>query len=190
MKIILSSRYLLITLILILASMACSFPTKPDDTTASPTSETLLQNPPQTSTAAHLPTLALPRPTHQQNQTAFPKPTLPVPPSQTTRESQSQVITQPTSSSQSNPTGTSGDFYVTNLSTAVICYFFMALSTDSQWGSDYLGNQGLINPGETFTISNMPFGAYDAQALDCDGNILGEVYGFEFPPSDMFSLTD
>ncbi len=189
-----STRFVLILVLLVLVSLACNMPGLGSNSAATATLQPAVQDQ-VTSTQPAVtsqPAQPLPRPTHQLDASGLPKPTLPMPPAQTTRQPQSVVVPQTNMDQQqtNNTSGSSGDFYVTNASSAVICYFFMAPHTDTEWGPDQLGDQGVIQPGTTFTINGVPYDNYDAQALDCDGNLLGEVYGFDFPPNDTFTLSD
>ncbi len=187
--------------VLLLAVLACNLPSsgdQPEQATAISQVEQPQQDQveqPTTQSASQAPTQALPRPTHQEGQSSLPKPTIPAPPAQTTRQPAAiSEQTAPTESSQSNlpqtnTGGEAGDFYiVNNTSSLTICYYYMALSSDPEWGPDRLGEQDVIYPGESYMLTDVPSGIYDAQALDCDGNTLGEVWGFEFPLNDTFTL--
>lgn len=195
----LQSKIILVLSVLLLAVLACNLPSsdKPGTATTTPQVDHPQQDQPApsvTQSTSNAPTQALPRPTHQEGESNLPKPTIPAPPAQTTREpSAFSQQTAPTQS-QSNPPqtvggGQTGTFYiVNNTNSLTICYYFMALSSDPEWGPDRLGEQDVIYPGESYMLTYVPYGTYDAQALDCDGNVLGEVWGFDFPPNDTFTL--
>lgn len=63
---------------------------------------------------------------------------------------------------------------VSNDSNTTICYLYMALTTDTAWGPDLLGNQGVIGPGQSFTAA-VDSGIYDVLMQDCNGNELAQV---------------
>ena len=139
----------------------------------------------------HAPTQALPRPTRPEGQSSLPKPTIPAPPTQSTRQPEDP----PPQNEQPQPPpeteGEAGAFYIVNDTyDSVICYFYLALSSDPEWGPDQLGEEDVIYAGETYTLNSVPSGTFDAQALDCDGEILAEVFGFDFPQNDTFTLFD
>ncbi len=187
-----STRFVLILVLLVLVSLACNMPGVGSNS-ATATLQPAVQDQVATTQPAvtNQPAQPLPRPTHQLDTSGLPKPTLPMPPAQTTRQPQSVVVPQTnTDQQQTNNTSGSGDFYISNASSTVICYFFLALNSETEWGPDQLGDQGVIQPGSTFTLSGVPYGVYDAEAYDCDGNLLGSAYGFDFPPNDMFTLSD
>jgi len=56
---------------------------------------------------------------------------------------------------------------ITNDSGADICYVYLAPSYSDQWGDDLLGG-AVIADGESFTLTGIPFGAYDLKAETSD----------------------
>lgn len=191
MKRFISGRFFIILITLGLISLACNLPGAVSNSTTDPTNQPAIQEQADTPqpAATTRPTQALLRPTRQLDTSGQPKPTLPMPPAQTTREPQVVVLPQTNTQQQSGNTSGSGDLYISNASQVVICYFFLALNTETEWGPDQLGDQGVIQPGSTFTLSGVPYGTYDAEAYDCSGNLLAYAYGFDFPPNDTFTLT-
>lgn len=193
-------RILLVLAIFILSALACNLPGMGEPEATQPPAQQQPDQPPaEQGQTPHAPTQNLPRPTRE-GQSQLPKPSIPVPPAQTTRQPQAQIVAQPTESGGQNPppaqpepdnSGGNGEFYIVNDSSSlVICYYYMTFSTDSEWGPDRLGENDVIYAGETYTLTGVPFGTFDAQAIDCDGNLLAEVYGFDFPPNDTFTLFD
>jgi hypothetical protein len=72
-----------------------------------------------------------------------------------------------------------GGLDIVNNSTAAICYLFVSLSTDTEWGPNQLGDypdgpSDVILDGATYSITNVPPGTYDLQVRDCGGNVLAE----------------
>jgi hypothetical protein len=197
-----SLKISVVLIVMLLAGLACNLPASDSGTgQSSPEVQEVLPSAEQSQLVqqSNAPTQVLPRPTHPQSESQLPKPSIPVPPSQTTRQPQAQIVIQPTESTQQNPPAEpdpqsadgTGEFYIVNdTAEMVICYFYMAFSSDSEWGPDRLGESDVIYPDETYTLTEVPFGTFDAQALDCEGGLLAEVYGFDFPPNDTFTLFD
>ena len=140
----------------------------------------------------HAPTQALPRPTRPEGQSSLPKPTIPAPPAQSTRQpADLQLEFEPPQQEPQDTQGETGTFNIVNDTAGmVICYFYMAFSSAPEWGPDRLGEEDMVYPGETYTLTGVPFGTFDARAEDCDGYLLAEVYGFDFPANDIFTLFD
>jgi hypothetical protein len=190
------SKSLALPILLLLVSLACNLPglsggASTSSTATQPNLEQSVE--PQTTTlqATHAPTQVLPRPTRPAGMSNLPKPTIPAPPADATRQPVQSVPLNESQEPTQGSSGQTGSFYVVNNTSAmVICYFYMALSSDAEWGPDWLGEQSVINPGETFTLTGVPIGTYDAQLQDCDANLLAEAYGFDFPANDTFTLSD
>jgi hypothetical protein len=184
-----------------MVTLACSLPglSKNDNDSSNEVMEQPDQQQPQPEgeqpqMEVHAPTQALPRPTRPEGESQLPKPPIPAPPTLATRQPAEPPEGQeqpPQQEQQPGSEGETGTFYIVNsTSQLTICYFYMTFSTDPEWGPDRLGSDDIIDPGETYTITGVPYGTFDAQALDCDGYVLGEVYGFDFPPNDTFTLYD
>lgn len=77
------------------------------------------------------------------------------------------------------PAGPGTTFYVDNLSSVTVCNLLLSPSDSEDWGEDQLGSETVINSGGSFTVTDVPPGRYDYQALDCDGNTLDGHYGVE-----------
>ncbi|GEM_PF-2024296 len=55
-----------------------------------------------------------------------------------------------------------------------ICYLYVSPSTSSDWGEDYLGENGVLENGGTFTVRVAEKGDYDLMVMlegtkECDG---------------------
>lgn len=193
------SRYkiLLVLSVLILAGLSCSLPDLSGGTgdateAVQAESEMLATDTEQPVEEPQAPTQMLPRPTRQEGQPELPKPPIPQPPAQATREpAELQLEFEPPEHEPPDVEGEVAEFYIVNDTVeSIICYFYLAYSSDPEWGPDQLGEEDVIYPGETYTLTHVPPGIFDAKAEDCDGNLLAEVYGFDFPDSDTFTLFD
>ena len=90
----------------------------------------------------------------------------------------------------SDLTGTTS-LVIDNQSSATICYVYVSPRESDSWGEDQLGQNTVINSGDSFTLEDIPAGNYDFQALDCDQNVLDEHYGVDLaPPSFTWSVYD
>ena len=65
---------------------------------------------------------------------------------------------------------------IINDSEISVCYVYLSPTKSDEWGEDQLGEENMIDGGESFTITNIPSGTYDLLAEDCDGNLLGVTY--------------
>lgn len=77
--------------------------------------------------------------------------------------------------------GVGGDvltFDIENLSSTAICHVLMSPSDSDTWGGDQLDGEP-IEPGSSFTLTDVPMNIYDYQALDCEQNIIDEHYGVD-----------
>lgn len=77
-----------------------------------------------------------------------------------------------------------------------ICYIYASPSSSSSWGADWLGDTGVINANESFTIRIMISDVYDLMAVlestsgECDGN--GQQItntGFKIEGDQTWSVT-
>lgn len=71
---------------------------------------------------------------------------------------------------------TSADFTIYNESNIDICWLWVSPSTDTEWGSEWLGDRFVLSPGYYFT-EHVQSGYYDLLALDCNNNVAFEEYG-------------
>jgi S1-C subfamily serine protease len=61
-----------------------------------------------------------------------------------------------------------------NDSDATICYMYFSPATSTEWGTDYLGSENVIEPGGEYTFEVAP-AEYDMRVDDCDANQLDEA---------------
>ena len=78
---------------------------------------------------------------------------------------------------------------VINTSSVTICYLYVSPSTDTSWGDDQLGSS-VIAPGQSFTITDIPFGTYDLRAEDCSGSNSVERFGVQINGAFEWTITD
>ena len=183
-------KLLIPVLILGISSLACSFGGNDSNSGLEATAEALSQTATalaiqstQTSlqaTQAAIQPTATRQPVQQATtESSLPKP--PQPPAQSTN---------PTSAPASSSQISTGNFYIVNDSSQIICYVYLSLSSSSEWGYDQLGDSAVVNPGETFTIYDVPYDTYDLLVEDCAENTLYEEYYLDFPNVDTFTLWD
>ena len=190
------TKILLILSVFVLAALSCNLTDLFEDSGDIHSEAQVQQEQPATDQPPdpepYAPTQALPRPTRPEGQSSLPKPTIPAPPAQTTRQPvEFQLESESAQQEPQDTQGETGTFNIVNDTAGmVICYFYMAFSSDPEWGSDRLGEEDMIYPGETYALTDVPFGTFDAIAEDCDGNLLAEIYGFDFPAADTFTLFD
>ncbi len=79
------------------------------------------------------------------------------------------------------PQGGSGstDLVIQNESSTPVCYVYVSPNESDEWGEDQLGEANILMTGDTFTVTDVPYGLYDYQALDCDSNVLDQHYGVD-----------
>ena len=181
-------KLLIPVLILGISSLACSFGNDSNsefEATAEALSQTATALAIQSTQTSLQATQAALQPTATQpiqqatRESSLPKP--PQPPAQSAN---------PTSAPASSGQSSTSNFYVVNDSSQIICYVYLSLSSSSEWGYDQLGDSTVVNPGETFTIYNVPYGSYDILVEDCAENILYEEYYLDIPNVDTFTLWD
>lgn len=165
--------------VLLISTLACSFSSNNNNTSHEATAAALNQ------TAVALSVQATQLAEQQnQNNPAKPveqQPTKPAPPAQPPQ------VAAPTQPPPTDVQNDSNNFYIVNDSDFTICYFYLSLSSNSDWGVDQL-EDNLVYPGETFTLYDVPYGTYDLNAQDCDNNLLYEEYNVSFPPNDTVTL--
>jgi hypothetical protein len=116
-----------------------------------------------------------------------------VPPSnqEPTEEPESQSLMKPTSAPEEPPptaAPASVELEIVNESSEVICYVYIAPSASDSWGTDQLGEETIIAPGESFSVYDIPPGSYDLLAQDCEENVLVESNGEVFE-DDLYTWT-
>jgi hypothetical protein len=90
----------------------------------------------------------------------------------------STPVPTPTTASPTDAPG--ADLVIENTGNITVCYVFISLTTDTEWGPDQLGESDVIPSGSQFTITDIPPGSYDLRATDCEGNDLALEYGVTF----------
>ncbi len=86
-------------------------------------------------------------------------------------------------------TSRSATLIVENGSSRAICYLFISSTASDSWGEDWLSEGETLSPGVTRSFT-LPAGEYDAQALDCDGEVVAEVYGGTISGRTTWTITD
>ncbi len=86
-------------------------------------------------------------------------------------------------------TSRSATLIVENRSSRAVCYLFISSTASDSWGEDWLGEGEMLSPGATRSF-NLPAGEYDAQALDCEGEVIAEVYGGTISGRTTWEITD
>ena len=65
--------------------------------------------------------------------------------------------------------GQRAEFMINNKSEWGIHHLYLSPEDKETWGADQLGEQ-VIEPGESFTLKNIPCGEYDIKVVDEDGD--------------------
>jgi hypothetical protein len=70
----------------------------------------------------------------------------------------------------------SGDaeLVVENLANDSICFLYVSPSESTDWGDDQLGETTVIDPGDTWSVFDVPAGTYDLRAEMCEGDYVEE----------------
>lgn len=74
-----------------------------------------------------------------------------------------------------------------NSGNTTVCYVQISLSTESDWGPDWLGETETIDAGSSRTFELLP-NTYDMRALDCDQEALKEEYGVSVSGNTTWSV--
>ncbi len=77
---------------------------------------------------------------------------------------------------------------IENTSSITVCYLFVSLTTDTEWGSDQLEDD-VIMAGDTYELWGIPAGRYDLKVSDCDGDELAVQQGIYFAERDEITWT-
>jgi hypothetical protein len=77
---------------------------------------------------------------------------------------------------------------VDNTSSITVCYLYVSLTTDTEWGGDQLEDD-VIMAGDTYELWGIPPGSYDLKVADCDGNELAVQQGIYFAERDEITWT-
>jgi len=73
---------------------------------------------------------------------------------------------------------------VNNLSYDV-CYLYISSASSEDWGYDWLGDSGIIEPGTTMTFYLTSGETVDIQAEDCNGGIIDNQYNVLVPDDGL-----
>jgi hypothetical protein len=76
----------------------------------------------------------------------------------------------------SMPSGSQAPVVVENYLDTPVCFLYISFSGDDEWGSDWLGENDVIDNGETRTFWVQTDQTYDLRAEDCYGNGIDEQY--------------
>jgi hypothetical protein len=85
------------------------------------------------------------------------------------------------------PTTPLGGITLVNQSGMTVCYVNISLSTDQQWGEDWLGQTGTVPSGQSQWF-DVPVGTYDMRAQDCEHALIGEAWQVDIT-ADGFTWT-
>ncbi len=126
--------------------------------------------------------------------TPMPTPTLaptPTPtPERAAPEANKGASSKGTAGSAGLQPGSSGQVTLTlvNDLNEAVCYVYISPTTDTSWGSDWLGSDEVISAGgrRNFTASA---GVYDLMAADCDGNELASEYAYAMNGDTTWTLS-
>lgn len=66
-----------------------------------------------------------------------------------------------------------------NNSDKSVCYFFIRTPADDGWGADRLGDEEIIDPGESTVVWIEPDQTVDLRTLDCNEDLLHEIMQVE-----------
>ncbi len=105
------------------------------------------------------------------------------------------VITQPTSApiqqggSEVETTGMV-DIFIDNQTGQSVCYLLISPTTDDMWGDDWLGDEEILDNGDTRWVTLPSEGMYDMMWMDCNQETIGEFYEVFAGAGASFTLID
>jgi hypothetical protein len=76
-----------------------------------------------------------------------------------------------------------------NNSSVAICYLYVSPSDSDEWGPDQLGENTVVDPGATFTLTGIEPGQYDMRVESCEGDSL-EEYGLDLTQNFTYTVND
>ena len=85
------------------------------------------------------------------------------------------VNAAPTATPTATPRPQTVDLTIANTSGVTLCYIYISPTSDTTWGSDLLGTDGMLESGFFLTWAVQP-GVYDVRVDDCTGNHLDQYY--------------
>lgn len=81
------------------------------------------------------------------------------------------------------------ELVLVNESSVTLCYLYVSPSTSDDWGPDQFGDDTIVDPGGTFTLTGIEPGQYDMLVESCDGQSL-EEYGLDLSQNFTYTITD
>jgi formylglycine-generating enzyme required for sulfatase activity len=78
---------------------------------------------------------------------------------------------------------------IVNHTAGNICYVYIVPSTAAEWGADLLGAEEMVPPGAQRDFQLEP-GSYHMQALDCNGNVVDDLYNVAVGEDSTWTLGD
>lgn len=66
------------------------------------------------------------------------------------------------------------DLIVENLTDDSICFLYVSPTESSDWGDDQLGESTVVDPGDSWSVYEIPTGTYDLRAEMCEGDFVEE----------------
>jgi hypothetical protein len=79
---------------------------------------------------------------------------------------------------------------VINDSSTSFCELYIVDAGSDDWGENQLDSDETIDPGDEFTLSNIPYGGYDMRVVACDDEGEAERLSEEFDGPMEWTLTD
>ena len=118
---------------------------------------------------------------HNTQQAQAAKPTEPPPPTVTPLE---PTVTQKPVAAED----LTASLLIENTSSIDVCYLYVSLTTDSDWGGDQLEDD-VILAGDSYELWGIPPDTYDLKIEDCDGNELAVQQAVYFSERDEITWT-
>lgn len=84
-------------------------------------------------------------------------------------------IAEPTEAPVDEPEEETPSLEIINDTGIPVCFVYLSPTKSDEWGDDQLGEENTIQPGDSFTLTDIPSGTYDLLAEDCDENQIGVV---------------
>jgi hypothetical protein len=81
------------------------------------------------------------------------------------------------------------EFVLVNDSSVAICYLYLSPSSAEDWGPDQFGEDTVLEPGATFTLTGVEPGQYDMYVESCEGHTL-EEYGLDLTQDFTYTVND
>lgn len=115
-----------------------------------------------------------------------PEPTAtPIPPTPTPTPIPPTATPIPPTPEPKQPQAEGGSLDIVNDSGETICFVYISTSDSEDWGPEQLGEDTILEPGQTFTITDIPPGTYDIKAEDCSGEIMARNYEVKLGAADF-----